>query len=51
MPLSWNEIKNRAIAFQKEWEGETSEKAESQSFWNEFFHVFGISRGSISPLQ
>jgi hypothetical protein len=38
MPLSWNEIKSRAIAFQKEWEGETSEKAESQSFWNDFFN-------------
>ena len=51
MPLSWNEIKNRAIAFQKEWEGETSEKAESQSFWNEFFHVFGISRRRVASFE
>ncbi|MCA2811534.1 MAG: class I SAM-dependent DNA methyltransferase [Microcystis sp. M090S1] len=51
MPLSWNEIKNRAIAFQKEWQGETSEKAESQSFWNEFFHVFGISRRRVASFE
>ncbi len=51
MPLSWNEIKNRAIAFQKEWEGETSEKAESQSFWNDFFNVFGISRRRVASFE
>ncbi len=51
MPLSWNEIKNRVIAFQKEWEGETSEKAESQSFWNEFFHVFDISRRRVASFE
>jgi hypothetical protein len=51
MPLSWNEIKNRAIAFQKEWQGETSEKAESQSFWNDFFNVFGISRRRVASFE
>jgi len=51
MPLSWNEIKSRAIAFQKEWEGETSEKAESQSFWNDFFDVFGISRRRVATFE
>jgi hypothetical protein len=51
MPLSWNEIKSRAIAFQKEWERETSEKAESQSFWNEFFNVFGISRRRVASFE
>ena len=51
MPLSWNEIKSRAIAFQKEWEGETSEKAESQSFWNDFFNVFGISRRRVASFE
>ena len=41
MPLSWNEIRHRAIAFSKEWKGETREAAERQTFWNEFFK-FGI---------
>lgn len=36
MALSWNEIKNRAINFSKEWEKEQREHAESQSFWNVF---------------
>ena len=35
MALSWNEIKNRAINFSKEWETEQREHAESQSFWND----------------
>ena len=29
MPLSWNEIKSRALAFSKEWENEASENAEA----------------------
>jgi hypothetical protein len=44
MPLSWNEIKTRVLAFSREWAGEKSERAEAQSFWNDFFHVFGIGR-------
>ncbi len=41
MPLSLNEIKDRALAFSREWEGEVAERAEAQTFWNEFFNVFG----------
>jgi hypothetical protein len=37
MPLSWNEIRHRAIAFSKEGLGAKSEQAEKQTFWNEFF--------------
>jgi len=51
MPLSWNEIKQKAIAFSKEWENETSEKSESQSFWNDFFNVFGISRRRVGSFE
>ncbi|MEG4235612.1 hypothetical protein QUA40_26480 [Microcoleus sp. Pol11C3] len=51
MPLSWNEIKQRAIAFSKEWESETSEKSESQSFWNDFFNVFGITRRRVGSFE
>lgn len=51
MPLSWNEIKNRAIAFSKEWELEESEKSEAKSFWDGFFHVFGISRKRIATFE
>ena len=51
MPTSWNEIKQRAIVFSKDWESVTSEKSESQSFWNEFFNVFGISRCRVASFE
>ena len=47
MPLSWNEIRHRAIAFSKEWKGETREAAERQCFRNELFNVFGIRHHTI----
>ena len=51
MPLSWNEIRNRAHEFSKRWEGESSERAEAQSFWNEFFSVFGIERKRVAIFE
>jgi type I restriction-modification system DNA methylase subunit len=51
MPLSWNEIKSRAIAFSQEWEYETSEDAEAKSFWDGFFNVFGISRRRVATFE
>ena len=49
MPLSWNEIRQRAVEFAREWESETREGAEAQTFWNEFFEVFGMRRrGPVS---
>lgn len=51
MPLSWNEIKTRALAFSKEWQDEASEHAEAQSFWNAFFHIFGISRRRVASFE
>ena len=32
--LSWNEIRDRAFLFQKEWEDAEKESAEAQSFYN-----------------
>lgn len=51
MPLSLNEIKDRALAFSREWEGAKAERAEAQTFWNEFFAVFGISRRRIATFE
>ena len=51
MPLSWNEIRHRAIAFSNEWTGVTSERAEKQTFWNEFFSVFGIRRRVVASFE
>ncbi len=44
MPLFWNEIRDRALAFSREWATESSEDAEAKSFWDGFFSVFGITR-------
>ena len=51
MPLSWNEIKTRALAFSKEWEQESAEDAEAKSFWDSFFKVFGISRKRVASFE
>lgn len=51
MALSWNEIKDRSLRFTKEWEGETRERAEKDSFWNDFFNVFGISRRRLATFE
>jgi hypothetical protein len=51
MPLSWNEIKHRAIKFGNDWKTETREAAERQTFWNEFFDVFGIRRRTVASFE
>lgn len=51
MPLSWNEIRSRAHEFSRKWAGEESERAEAQSFWNEFFKVFGIERKRVTVFE
>ncbi len=49
--LSWNEIRQRAILFARNWEGVAREKAEAQTFWNEFFDVFGVRRRTIAAFE
>jgi len=51
MALSWNEIKDRALQFSKEWIDETRERAEKDTFWNDFFNVFGISRRRVATFE
>lgn len=41
---SRNDIIASARAFAYEWQNETSERAEAQTFWTEFLAVFGIHR-------
>ncbi|KJZ03072.1 methylase [Halomonas sp. S2151] len=51
MPLSWNDIRSNALKFSREWDGETNERAEASTFWNEFFEVFGVSRRRVSVFE
>lgn len=51
MSLSWNEVRDRAIKFSRQWAGETSERAEAKTFWDEFFDVFGIQRRTVASFE
>ncbi len=51
MPISWNEIRHNAIQFSRNWAGVTSESAEKQTYWNEFFQVFGIPRRTVAAFE
>lgn len=51
MPLSWNEIKDRALSFSKEWAGTYNEDADAKPFLDAFFNVFGITRKKIATFE
>ncbi len=51
MPLTWNEIRQRSITFARNWSEATRERAEAQTFWNEFFDVFGIRRRTVASFE
>ena len=51
MRLSWNEIRARAAKFAEEWHGASYEKGETQSFYNDFFEVFGVKRRSVARYE
>ena len=51
MPLSWNEIRNNAIQFSKEWADESREEAEAKTFWDAFFQLFGIKRRTFASFE
>ena len=51
MPLSWNEIRNRALAFSREWAEESSEVAEGKTFLDNFFEVFGVNRRRVANFE
>jgi len=50
MPLSWNEIKTRALAFSKEWQNETSEKCRKPKPSGMVFSIFMAFPAAASPL-
>lgn len=51
MPLSPNEIRDRALAFARDWKDVSAERAEAQSFWNDFFNVFGVPRRKVARFE
>jgi hypothetical protein len=51
MALSWNEIKDRALNFSKEWADTSNEEADAKPFLVEFFNVFGINNKRVSTFE
>jgi hypothetical protein len=51
MALGWNEIKERAVRFSKEWKDAFNEEADAKQFLIEFFNVFGISNRRVATFE
>lgn len=51
MPLTWPEIRTRAYQFARDSQALYDERAEAQTFWNDFFEVFGISRKRVAVFE
>jgi hypothetical protein len=51
MALSWNEIKDRALLFSKEWADTVNEEADAKPFLVAFFNVFGISNKRVATFE
>ena len=46
-----NKIKQRATKFAKDWANATNEQADKQTFWNEFFAIFGQERKDVALYE
>ncbi len=51
MPLSWNEIKSRALAFSRTWADAANEDSEAKPFWIAFFEIFGITDKRVATFE
>jgi hypothetical protein len=49
--ISWNEIGQRATNFSRSWQHATSEQADKQTFWNDFFDIFGRARRDVAAFE
>ena len=51
MRLSWNDVRVRAAIFANEWADARYEKGETQSFYNDFFEIFGVQRRKVATFE
>lgn len=51
MVLNWNEIKERAVTFSKEWAEYSNEEADAKPFLVEFFNIFGIYSKKVATFE
>lgn len=50
-PIGWNEMRARATQFAKDWAGAFYEKGDTQTFYNEFFNIFGLTRRDVAVYE
>ena len=48
--LTQAEIRNNSIAFVHDWKDVSRERAEAQTFWNEFLAIFGVNRRKVNAI-
>ena len=51
MPLSWNEIKSRALTFSRRWSDAANEDSQGKPFWIDFFEIFGITDKRVAIFE
>lgn len=51
MPLSWNDIKSRALVFSKTWATASNEDSEAKPFLIDFFEVFGVTNKRLATFE
>lgn len=51
MPLSWNEIKSRALTFSRTWADAANEDSQAKPFWMDFFEIFGITDKRVATFE
>ena len=51
MPLSWNEIKSRALTFSRNWADAANEDSQGKPFWIDFFEIFGITNKRVATCE
>ena len=50
-PIGWNEMRARATKFSKDWAGAFYEKGDTQTFYNDFFRIFGLTRRDVAVYE
>ena len=50
-PISWNDIRSRALAFSRTWADAAYEDSQGKPFWIDFFEIFGITDKRVGTFE
>lgn len=51
MRLDWNDVRARAARFAEDWKDAHYERGETQTFYNEFLQLFGVTRRRVASFE